>query len=211
MYSDDVKRILLFFFHYIQAHPIFNEHNQRLKSPHFVEQSHGLGSFGERVKKWIEEEQDPAGPSSSASPGGRRETHVKLTDDVKSEILDALQQDPRLTAKWLIGYIELVHGVTLAETTIYHFLHLADDPWTRKRLAYSSTSVDPQTVIEYKNVLERDIASLGFEDEMGIFLGMGYSSGWAPAGERPVFYGPKLEAGSRESECIIHNIHAWTT
>src|SRR5687767_12448009 len=87
-YSSDVKKAAIHVYHWLQRNEVYAKNNRRLNSYGFVEEMFGIPSHGATLKQWVgKEEDDEAGPSSSAR-GGRRAAHLKIDDELGEQILE---------------------------------------------------------------------------------------------------------------------------
>jgi transposase len=135
-------------YRWFQSHPVFNEQRRRLDGYSFVEDLLGIRSHGKALKQWVnQDEGSGAGPSSSAR-GGRREEHVKIDDEIAEQILELLESEPTLTLSEISEYLLYSTGVEVVDSTIGKFLHRQNPPYSRKKLSYSNTDVDPAQVFE---------------------------------------------------------------
>jgi hypothetical protein len=205
-YSPDARQFATHVFHTLQEIPLYDVHGHRMHSKSFAEKLVGLRSDGHTIDDWLCREEDPDESSSSGS-GGRREVHVKITDDIAEDLIQCLHDDPTLTQPALSEMVEVAYGTHLDRSTISKWLAGQDRPWHRKRLVTSSSTVDPDSVYALDYLYDHNIDRLAWEDECAKYLFEAPATGWAEAGSRPVLRGRKKRLDDKINIAMSLSLH----
>jgi transposase len=185
-YSSDFKLAAVRLRSWLNDNELFYPNGRRANSDRLVEDMLDMHSHGKAVARWAHEvEETGAGPSESRR-GGRREEHVKLADEMKSQLLEDLRKKPSLTSNQISDTLLSKEGVEVHPTTITKFLREHEPPWSRKKMSFQYNETTLNEVSDLLDLFTRDDIVLVAQDETSIHVGQGYTTGWAERGKRPI-------------------------